>query len=142
MIVVVTGGRHFTDGTFLFEQMDRLHAEYGFTLIVEGGQRTYRRREGKPIGGADFFAHEWAVLRGVEVRTEYAKWKDLSHPDARILKNRRGELYDANAGSRRNQVMLDKYLPERVIAFPGGSGTADMCARARAVGVEVIEVAP
>lgn len=140
MIVIVCGGRHFTDGTFLFEQMDRLHAELGFARIIEGGQRTYMAR--KPIGGADFFAKEWALLRGVRVTTEPARWADLSFPDARIKTTSAGRKYDANAGMRRNQAMLDKFHPSHVIAFPGGSGTANMCDRARAAGVEVIEVAP
>ena len=33
--------------------------------------------------------------------------------------------------------MLDLFAPDGLIAFPGGSGTADMVARARAAGVTV-----
>lgn len=140
MIVLVCGGRHYTDGTFLFDQMDRLHAERGFTMVVEGGQRSYRKGERKPSHGADFFAHEWAVLRGILVRTEYAKWKDLSHPDALIKVNSRGEKYDANAGFRRNSLMLEKYRPDLCVGFrPGGNGTDDMLAKAGAASVETVE---
>jgi hypothetical protein len=35
--------------------------------------------------------------------------------------------------------MIALALPELVIAFPGGRGTADMVERAKAAGVEVIE---
>lgn len=141
MIVLVCGGRKFSDGTFLFDQMDRLHAERGFTMVVEGGQRSYRKGEKKPSYGADFFAHEWAVLRGILVRTEFARWKDLSQPGAIIRTNRRGEKYDANAGFRRNSVMLEKYRPDLCVSFsPSGQGTKDMVAKALAAGVEVIEL--
>lgn len=140
MIALVCGGRHYTDGSFLFEVMDRLHAEYHFTKVVEGGQRTRDKSTRKPIGGADFFAHDWAVLRGIEVFTERAAWGELGHPDAKIRRNRRGELYDANAGFRRNGVMLAKYRPDICVGFhPSGNGTADMLARSRAAGLKVLE---
>lgn len=141
MIVLVTGGRHFSDGSYLFDQMDRLHAEHNFTMVVEGGQRSYRKGERRPSYGADFFAHEWAVLRGILVRTEYARWNDLSQPDARIMQNRRGEPYDANAGPRRNGLMLEKYRPEMCVAFhPSGTGTKNMLDQARVFGLEPIEL--
>jgi predicted Rossmann-fold nucleotide-binding protein len=34
-----------------------------------------------------------------------------------------------------------EWKPDLVVAFPGGSGTADMVSRARGAGIEVIEVA-
>ena len=37
-----------------------------------------------------------------------------------------------------NQQMLDIGKPDLVLAFPGGSGTADMVAKARAAGVGVL----
>lgn len=138
-IAIVCGGRHYTDGSFLFEQMDLLDREYHFSLIVEGGQRTYRDR--RPMGGADYFAHEWAILRGIETVAEYARWKDLSFPDAVIKTNRQGEKYDAKAGERRNIRMLEKYRPRVVVGFsPSGPGTANMLKIARAGGAEVIEL--
>lgn len=44
------------------------------------------------------------------------------------------------AGPIRNQQMLDEGKPDLVVAFPGGTGTADMVRRARKAGVEVVEV--
>jgi UDP-N-acetylmuramoylalanine-D-glutamate ligase len=37
--------------------------------------------------------------------------------------------------------MLEREKPDLVVAFPGGRGTADMVAKARAAGVEVLECA-
>lgn len=142
MIVLVTGGRNFTDGSFLFAEMDRLHAEFHFTMLVEGGQRKRINGMRRPVGGADFWAHEWAVMAGVLVKTEYAKWNDLSQPGARIKTNAAGKKYDAMAGMRRNQKMLDDFHPDLVVAFAGGNGTADMCERADAAGLQIIRVAP
>lgn len=141
MIIIVCGGRHFSDGAFLFDTLDELHAKTPIALVVEGGQRTYPRRGGRvagPVGGADFFAHEWAMARHVDVKTVFASWRDLSHPDARLKRDGRGKLYDANAGPRRNLKMLE-FRPDAVVAFEGGHGTGDMITKARAAGVRVIE---
>jgi hypothetical protein len=46
------------------------------------------------------------------------------------------------AGPIRNQRMLDVGKPDFVIAFPGGHGTANMVRKAKAAGVQVLEVAP
>lgn len=48
-------------------------------------------------------------------------------------------LHGRAAGPRRNAQMLSAGA-DLVIAFPGGNGTADMVARARAAGVPVMEV--
>lgn len=139
--MIVCGGRHYSDGAFLFDEMDRLHAEKPITLVVEGGQRQYAKGSRTPVGGADFFAHDWATSRGIETVAVYAHWKDLSHPEAVIKTNTRGEKYDARAGEWRNIKMFETYRPERVIAFsPSGPGTANMVAIARAGGVEPIEL--
>jgi hypothetical protein len=38
--------------------------------------------------------------------------------------------------------MLEEGKPDLVVAFPGGTGTANMVKQARAAGVEVLEVSP
>lgn len=48
--------------------------------------------------------------------------------------------YGLGAGFRRNQRMLDEGLPDLVVAFPGGRGTADMVRRALKAGVPVFRV--
>jgi predicted Rossmann-fold nucleotide-binding protein len=40
----------------------------------------------------------------------------------------------------RNQRMIDEGKPDLVVAFPGGSGTADMVRRAKRASIEVMEV--
>lgn len=44
------------------------------------------------------------------------------------------------AGPIRNQLMLDDFKPDLVVAFPGGKGTADMVKKAQDAGVTVILV--
>jgi hypothetical protein len=90
--------------------------------------------------GADAVAVDWAIVNWCHWHEYPAEWTDLSHPDAVIRTRRDGTQYDAKAGSRRNQRMLDEGHPNLVIAFPGGTGTADMVRRARKAGVEVIEI--
>ena len=81
------------------------------TTLVHGGAR-----------GADILAGHWALRHGVNTEVFYADWA-------------RGK----RAGPERNQRMLDS-KPDLVVAFPGGRGTADMVRRAKAAGIEVIEV--
>lgn len=74
--------------------------------------------------GADTCAAIWAKRHGVPVQAYPANWK----------KHRRA------AGPIRNSRMLADGRPDIVIAMPGGAGTADMVAKARAAGVTVVEV--
>jgi hypothetical protein len=74
--------------------------------------------------GADHIAGMWATARKVPCTAYPADWR--KHGKA--------------AGPIRNQVMLESSKPDLVIAFPGGSGTADMIRRAAAAGIEVRRV--
>lgn len=138
MRVIVCGGRRFTEGAFLFRRMDILHAEDPITFLVEGGQRTYDHSS-VPIGGADFFALQWALSRQIPHATEPAAWNDLTQPDAVIKLNPKKHRYDAMAGIRRNGLMLVKYAPiDMVVAFaPSGTGTQNMSEQASAHGIPV-----
>jgi predicted Rossmann-fold nucleotide-binding protein len=73
--------------------------------------------------GADRLADQWARANGVRVEPYPADWS-------------RGP----SAGPARNARMVAESRPDLVVAFPGGRGTADMVMRARAAGVEVVEV--
>jgi hypothetical protein len=75
--------------------------------------------------GADEMARRWAARNGVPCRIFEADW------------NQHGKA----AGPIRNQQMLDEGIPDVVIAFPGGRGTADMLKRAKSGGFRVIEIA-
>jgi hypothetical protein len=84
------------------------------SVIIEGGAR-----------GADWIAATWGMENRVPRMRFDADWQ--THGKA--------------AGPIRNQLMLDQGNPDLVLAFPGGKGTADCVRRARAAGIEVMEVA-
>lgn len=112
MIALVCGGRDYDAALAMHAFLDAFHAETPISLLVQGDAR-----------GADRMAATWAASRGVHYAAVPALW------------NRYGNA----AGPRRNAAML-LLRPEVVIAFPGGSGTADMVKQAKAAGVPVLEV--
>lgn len=114
MRVLVCGGRTYYHQRYLYAVLDSLHAATPVSVVIAGGAR-----------GADTLAVEWAESRKVPSTTFYAIW-------------RRGKA----AGPIRNARMLAEGKPDLVVAFPGGRGTADMVAKARAAGVEVREFPP
>lgn len=124
---IICGGRDRSEAIWIFAELDKLHEKRRFTLIVEGGQRSYETERGKKtcVGGADYWANRWALSRCVETVTVAARWAELGD----------------RAGPIRNQAMLDEFKPiELVVAFPGGAGTADMVRKAHAAGIEVVEI--
>lgn len=113
MRVLVCGGRDFNDCGLIFDTLDSLARAEIVDCIIEGD-----------VPGADRIAGAWAKRRRVDLNLYPADWR--KHGRA--------------AGPIRNQQMLDAGKPHMVIAFPGGTGTADMVRRARAAGVPVREV--
>jgi predicted Rossmann-fold nucleotide-binding protein len=113
MRVLVCGGRTYSDRDALARVLAELRHTRGITLLIAGGAR-----------GADTLAEEWAKSQGIACEVYQADWNGLGR----------------TAGPIRNQRMLDGGRPELVVAFPGGRGTADMVRRARAAGVETLEV--
>jgi len=112
--VLVTGGRNYANKELVFRTLDSLHAVTHITLLIQGGAQ-----------GADKLASEWGVSRGVRVQTYHANWADEGR----------------NAGRSRNRRMLSMGKPDIIMAFPGGTGTADMVKAARAIGKDVREIA-
>lgn len=112
--VLVCGGRDFNDGIRLSTVLCELDAERTFTVLIHGG-----------ASGADRMAGTWARAGGLPVESYPAEWGK----------------YGYAAGPKRNKQMLTEGRPDLVIAFPGGKGTANMVAQAKAAGIEVIEVA-
>jgi hypothetical protein len=114
MILLVCGGREYRDRAHVFDTLDLIHAKRGIGLLVHGACTK---------GGADILAELWAKAREVPYLGHPARWR-----------------IDGKAGGgRRNQAMLDRWKPEGVLAFPGGSGTADMIRRAELAGLKVWE---
>ncbi len=126
-IVAVTGGRKYNNEAVVYKTLDGVLATYGDICIVEGGAT-----------GADRLCRYWAMARKVQHYTENADWKNLSHKDAYVKHGAYGP-YDANAGARRNQKMIDQYKPTLLVAFPGGHGTANMKTLARKAGIKILE---
>lgn len=129
MRLVVTGGRDYSDTQRAFAALDDLHARRPITVLIEG-----------EADGLDKRARVWAVRRGITVEPYPAPWDDIDHPEAMVRRRRDGKLYDANAGPRRNQQMIDEGRPDYGLVFPGGTGTADMRRRLVAAGIPFEEV--
>jgi len=111
--VLVCGGRDYHDPERLWSVLDALHQREGIEVLITGG-----------APGADRLGWRWAVQRRIPRVTIEPDWR--KHGKA--------------AGPIRNRRMLWEGLPDLVLAFPGGTGTADMTAQARAKGVEVREI--
>lgn len=123
MKVLVCGGRDYMDKGQLYLILDGLHLTYGVDLVVEGGQRT-RNDEGDIVGGADYWANQWADSRRVRCVTEKADW----------------DKHGKAAGPIRNRRQLFKHLPDKVVAFKGGRGTTDMMRQAVEAGFTVKKI--
>lgn len=114
MIVLVCGGRDYRDHEKVFEVLDYIRANKGLDLLIHGD-----------AWGADYLAAMWATRREVNALSVPAKW--ITH--------------GKKAGPIRNKEMLNlKYHPDLVVAFPGGSGTANMVALARSAAITVKEI--
>lgn len=73
--------------------------------------------------GVDSASTDWAIVNFSQLEEYPADWK--KHGKA--------------AGIIRNKQMLDLGV-DLVIAFPGGTGTADMVKKAKKAGIKVIEI--
>jgi predicted Rossmann-fold nucleotide-binding protein len=114
MKVIVCGGRQYNNETRLYSILGKLHRERGVSLVIQGG-----------APGADTLAARWAMANDISTTTYAADWGK----------------HGSRAGPIRNAAMMDE-MPDAVVAFPGGRGTADMVRRAKAAGVPVWEIQP
>lgn len=114
MRVLVCGGREFTNVEVLEACLDAVHLgnRGPIELLIHGAAR-----------GADTMAGQWALRRGIACVAYEADWE------------REGRA----AGPIRNKRMLDEGMPDLVVAFPGGRGTANMIRQARERGFEVLD---
>lgn len=100
--VLVCGGRDYGDEERVAAVLDAEHKREPITFIIQGGAK-----------GADALALGWAKKHDIKVLTYHAAWR----------------VHGVKAGGIRNQEMIDLGKPTDAIAFPGGSGTADMVRR-------------
>jgi len=113
MRVIVCGGRSYADKERVWGVLNKIHATTQIDEIVHGG-----------AAGADYLAKLWARMHFGVTETEFrADWK------------RDGKA----AGPKRNEIMA-KYGAELCVAFPGGSGTADMVRRAERRNIPIQKV--
>ena len=125
MRILVCGGRKYDRTDIVNVCLDTLKQKWGDDLvIIQGG-----------ANGADRLAKLWAKANNVRCEEYRADWDNISHPHARLKTRKDGSKYDANAGHRRNQQMIDEGKPDLFVAFPGGPGTADMVQRLRKAGI-------
>lgn len=110
--ILVCGGCEFTDLRYLAEKLNALHAESPVGLVIEGD-----------AVGADENAGRWANYMGIPLAVVTPQWR----------------TYGKDAWWRRNESML-LLQPTRVIAFPGGGGTAHMVACSRKAKVPVLVI--
>lgn len=73
--------------------------------------------------GVDGRAFRWAVREEMVATIVPAQWKSGGHKEAE--------------GPKRNRRMISLFRPDRVLAFPGGSGTEDMVSAAKAAHIQV-----
>lgn len=111
--LLVTGGRDFHDCAYVWRWLSLLRMHYRFSVLIHGGQK-----------GADSYADLWAQQEGIQPCECKALWKK----------------YGKGAGPVRNATML-LLMPDLVLAFPGGRGTASMLRIARFGKFEVVNLA-
>lgn len=113
MRVLVCGGRKYGDREHVFSVLNAVRNYYGQICIVEGGAT-----------GADRLARDWAVATGTPLIEIPANWS----------------FYGNAAGGMRNGWMIEFMKPEIILAFPGGSGTANMKRQGVAANIPVFDV--
>ena len=109
--ICVCGGRNYADYDEVIRILNQLRPE----LIIHGNAT-----------GADTLGKKYAISHNVPVEA-YA-------PDRRL------DGTGWNWKYNRNSRMLEHGKPTLVVAFPGGTGTADTVRKARTAGIPVIEV--
>ena len=110
-VVVVGGGRNFTNAPHLYNTLNRLHEERKFTRLVQGAAR-----------GADTYALVWAKSHYVDWESYPAKWR----------------THGREAGYIRTCEMLDVEKPDLAVIFPGDEGTAILAHEARKRQIEIV----
>jgi predicted Rossmann-fold nucleotide-binding protein len=112
--ILICGGRNFKDYDLFISTMLSLQQWFAKEFVViQGG-----------ASGADRMGMMWAINQGAPMFQVPANW----------------QFYGNRAGTLRNKWMLQFGLPDLVIAFPGGPGTANMVNEAKVWGVDVYEV--
>jgi hypothetical protein len=113
-LLLVCGGRDFTDKALMHSVLDGILKKKESLMVIHGDAK-----------GADRMAGDWARERLMHEVKVPALW----------------DAWPKKGGPIRNAAMLH-LKPQGVVAFPGGSGTADMVAKAEAAGIPVFSIRP
>lgn len=129
--VLISGSRSWFTPTLAYRIVSRLVNRYGReNLTIVHGAGT----------GIDQAFNDAAVAGGVTVERFPADWDNLNVPGALIRRNKAGKEFNANAGPRRNQAMIDTQ-PNIMIAchksIKFSKGTGGCCRLAFAAGIPV-----
>ena len=109
----MTGGRDYDDIGHVFDCLTHLDKSFARLVVIHGG-----------APGTDTLCGDTCTAAGIEFVAVPAAWKKFKRA----------------AGPIRNQLMLDLFPNiDLVLAFPGGTGTADMKKRAGKMGIDIIE---
>lgn len=126
MIVVVTGGRNYQDRDAVFRALE----EAAPALLFHGA--CCEKGKSQNLTGADRWADEWAKMKQIPHFVFPAEW----------------DRHGNSAGPRRNRQMLAGAMAlvnnpgftasiVKLLAFPGGRGTANCKKTAESLGIEV-----
>lgn len=110
MKAIIAGGRNFTPEKDHYKWIVEMLVKYHVSEVVSGS-----------CSGADRFGERAANHYSLKVTRFPAEW----------------DKYGKSAGPKRNEKMAE--YADICILFPGGRGTADMKARAKAHGLEVVD---
>ena len=129
MKIAIVGSRNFDDYNLLKSILKTYQQEA--TLIISGGAK-----------GADQLAEQWSLEFLNELPAVIRPdWKDISHTDAIIKEDGKGNKYDALAGLRRNKLIAQQ--ADLIIAFWDGQskGTKQIILYGQQIGknVEIIK---
>jgi hypothetical protein len=122
-VVVVTGGRFYSDRKCVYAALDVLHAAQAITLLIHGAC---------PVGGADILGEEWAQDREIPYMGIPAKFRSVGKSD----------------GPARSRRMLEfgiwlttaqRIARPRVCFFPGNAGTGWCVQFARELAMELYD---
>lgn len=123
--IIVAGSRTFNNYKLLEKTL--LPIITPNDIILSGG-----------ADGADYLGEIFAGVQNLKLEKYPADWNDLSEP-CFIKTNSRGNKYNALAGFKRNQKMVD--VGDLLVCFHNGSsGSMDVIDRAKQKGIEIIEV--
>ena len=118
--VLVCGGRDYQNVEQLYKVLDWVDGSWEsvdstgpISTIISGHAR-----------GADQLAEKYANEKNIPLEVYPAEW----------------DVYGKSAGVIRNQEMLDEGLPDLVVAFSGGKGTAHMVKIAQKANVMMLQV--